>query len=180
MTNNIDAKAIDVLKKELEFIEDSTLQAFFYNALAVAPQSFHNDADLLEEVKRAYHILRGMLEKRNVSGAVRDALLGTALICEILSNEFKAPYHALHTVGVRAYLTEREVNKDIQAGLWENIMRAVESHEGPEGASPILDAKPGTAEYEIASAFSVARLPYISINWEEITHGNETTDEKEA
>jgi hypothetical protein len=164
----INPKAISCFEKELQFIQDTTLQAFFYNALAVAPQSFHDDKELQEYDKAAFHILRGILEQKNVQGAVRDALLGTVLLCDIMFNEFVEDMRCLHTVAVRAYLENRGVNKDVQRGLWENIMRAVESHNGDKGASPILEAKPGTAEYEVALAFSVARLGFVKLDWEVI------------
>ena len=165
-TVNIEPKAIEYFKRELALIKDANIHALFYNALAVAPQSFHDDEELLEYVKTAFHILRGMLEQRNVQGVVRDALLGTTLICDIMYNEFDDDMRHLHTVAVRKYLEKRQVNKDVQQGLWENIMRAVEAHNGDKGASPILEAKPGTAEYEVAQAFAVARLGYVKIDWE--------------
>ncbi len=162
--SNIDPKALGVFEKELGMIQDATLQAFFYNALAVAPQSFHDDEELLENSKKAFHILNGMLIKRNVQGAVRDALLGTVFICDIMLNELEENMKYLHTVAARKYLEERKVHKDIHQGLWENIIRAIESHEGSKSVSILLEAKPGTAEYEVASAFALAQLPYITVD----------------
>jgi hypothetical protein len=171
---NINPTAIQHFDKELAMIQDSTLQAFFYNALAVAPQSFHDDTELQDYVKVAFHILNGLLDQRNVQGAVRDALLGTTLLCDIMFNEFEEDMRSLHTVAVRTYLENRGVNKDINQALWENIMRAVESHNGSKGASPLLDAKPGTAEFEVFTAFSIARLGYVTLDWEVIyNEGND-------
>jgi|GEM_PF-3510597 len=167
-TVNIEAKAISYFNRELSLIKDASIHALFHNALAVAPQSFHDDEELLEYVKTAFHILRGMLEQRNVTGLIRDALLGTTLICDIMYNEFNDDMRHLHTVAVRKYLEKHQVHKDVQQGLWENIMRAVEAHNGDKGASPILEAKPGTAEYEVAQAFAVARLGFVKLDWEEV------------
>ncbi len=164
---NIDPKALEFFKKELDTIQDASLQAFFYNALAVAPQSFHDDEELLENSKKVFHILNGMLMKRNVQGAVRDALLGTVFLCDIMFNEFDENMKYLHTVAARKYLEERKVNKDIHQGLWENIIRAIEGHEGIKGASILLESKPGTAEYEVANAFAMAQLPYIKVDLNE-------------
>lgn len=173
MTNK--PAALDYFKRELEQIENADLQVFFYNALAVAPESFHKDEELQKYTKTAFYILRGFLTQRNVTGAVRDALLGTTLLCDIMYNEFEDDMKPLHTVAVRTYLKNKDCDKDINIGLWENIMRAVESHNGDKGASPILDAKPGTAEYEVAQAFSVARMGYVKLDWEVIYNeaGNE-------
>jgi hypothetical protein len=176
-TQNIDAKAITYFERELNAIQDESLRSFFYNALAVAPQSFHDDEELQEYVKTTFHILRGLLEQREVKGAVRDALLGTVLLCDIMLNEFEENMRALHTVAVRTYLENRGVDKDVNKGLWENIMRAVESHNGDKGASPLLDAKPGTAEFEVLQAFNIARLGYIKLDWEAIY--NESINEEE-
>ncbi|HFF1838727.1 TPA: hypothetical protein ACGBET_003446 [Bacillus cereus] len=176
MTNK--PKALDYFKKELEQIKDASLQAFFYNSLAVAPESFHNDEELMEYTKKAFYILRGFLEQRQVVGTVREALLGTTLLCDIMFNEFEDDMKSLHTVAVRTYLENRGMNEEVQKGLWENMMRAVEAHNGDKGASPLLDAKPGTAEYELAQAFAVARMPYVHINWEELY--NEGNNKKEA
>ena len=169
MTNtNIKPTALTYFKKELAMIKDASLQAFFYNALAVAPQSFHDDEELMAYDKKAFHILNGVLTHRDVQGAVRDALLGTVLLCDIMYNEFEDDMKALHTVAVRTYLENRGVDQDVQKGLWENIMRAVEAHNGDKGASPLLDAKPGTAENEVAYAFIIARLDYVHLNEEVI------------
>lgn len=166
----IEPLALDAFKRELAWIEDSTLQAFFYNALAVSPQSFHDDEALLENTKVAFHVLRGMLELRNVQGAVKDALLGTVLLCDIMQNEFSEEMRPMHTVAVRTYLETRELDKDVQKGLFENVIRAIEAHESNKGASPLLEAKPGTAEYEVAQAFNVARLGFVKLDWEAIYH----------
>ncbi|MEB2276858.1 hypothetical protein LAV82_22840 [Bacillus sp. ILBB4] len=174
---NINATALTYFEKELKGIQDASLQAFFYNALAVAPQSFHDDANLQEHVKTAYHILRGLLDQRGVKGTVRDALVGTTLLCDIMQNEFEEDMRPLHTVAVRKYLEKLEVQKDVNQGLWENVMRAVESHHGAEGASPLLDAKPGTAEYELAQAFSIARLGYVKLDWEAIYEEGKAKEE---
>lgn len=175
-TTTIVPTALENFEKELNMIQDSTLQAFFYNALAVSPQSFHDDKELQDYVKVAFHILRGLLDQRNVQGAVRDALLGTTLLCDIMFNEFEEEMRSLHTVAVRTYLENRGIEKDINKGLWENIMRAVESHNGDKGASPILEAKPGTAEYEVFTAFSIARLGFVNLDWEVIyNEGNNET-----
>jgi hypothetical protein len=162
--------AIGNFKWELEVIQDDSLQAFFHNALAEAPQSFHDDSELQEHVKVAFHVLRGLLDQRNVSGAVRDALLGTVLLCDIMVNEFDEDMVAMHTVAVRKYLEKRGVHKDINQALWENILRAIESHEGDKGASPLLEAKPGTAEYEVFTAFSIARIGYMMLDKEVLAH----------
>jgi hypothetical protein len=177
MTNTIKPHALDFFKKELNHVQDSTLQAFFYNALAVAPQSFHDDESVMLHTKEAFYVLKGMLESRHVQGTVKDALLGTVLICDIMLNEFDESMSSLHTVAVRQYLDSKKVNQDIQQGLWENIMRAVESHHGDKGASPLLDAKPGTAEYEIAQAFAMVSLGYLTIDWEVIYNEATTEDE---
>jgi hypothetical protein len=176
-TVNIEAKALAYFERELNGIKDDSLRAFFYNALAVAPQSFHDDEDLQEHVKTAYHILHGLLGQRDVQGAVRDALLGTTLIAYIMFNEFEDDMRSLYTVAARTYLENRDVNKDIQQGLWENIMRAVEASNGTKGASPMLDAKPGTAEFEVLQAFNVARLSYIKLDWGLIYNENENKEE---
>lgn len=168
MTEITKPNALIVFEKELEQIQDSSLNAFFYNALAVAPESFHSDEELLTYVKRAFYVLRGFLEQRGVEGAVRDALLGTTLLCDMMYNEFSEDMKPLHTVAVRNYLEKRNINKDVQLGLWENIMRAIEGHNGDKGASPMLESKPGTAEYEVFKAFSVAKMPYVEINFEEV------------
>lgn len=174
MSTTIHPTALTNFEKELAHIQDATLQGFFYNALAVAPQSFHDCTPLQQDVKTAFHILRGMLDQRNVQGAVRDAMLGTVLLCDIMFNEFTEELRSLHTVAVRTYLENRGLDKDINRGLWENIMRAVEAHNGDKGASPLLEAKPGTAEYEIAQAFNVARLGFVKLDWEVIY--NEESD----
>lgn len=173
MIKDIQAHALKYFKNELDYIQDSTLQGFFYNVLAIAPQSFHDDEKLLEKVKKAYHILRGMLADRRVEGAIRDALLGTVLICDILSNEYTGDEHAIHTVAVRNYLKKHKAHKDIQHNIFENIMRAVEAHEGSDSLSPVLEARPGTAEAEIATAFAIAKLPYIKVDWEVLENGEE-------
>lgn len=164
----VDAKAIAYFEKELEMVQDATLQALFYNALAVSPQSFHDDEELMEHSKKAFHILRGVLGQKGVQGSVRDALLGTTLICDIMYNEFEEELRSLHTVAARVHLENLGVHKDIQLGLWENIMRAVEGHNGSGGSSPMLEAKPGTAEYEVANAFLIANLGYVNFDWEVI------------
>jgi hypothetical protein len=164
-TATIKPTAIETFDKELAMIKDDTLRAFFFNALAISPQSFHDDVKLQNNVKVAFHILRGLLEKRNVQGAVRDALLGTTLLCDIMFNEFEEEMRSLHTVAVRTYLENRGLNADIQKGLWENVMRAIEAHQGDKGASPMLDAKPGTAEFEVANAFAIASLGYVNLDW---------------
>lgn len=170
MTTTIEPKALAYFERELNAIQDDTIKAFFYNALAIAPQSYHDDEGLQEHVKTAFHILRGLLDERDVKGAVRDALLGTVLLCDIMYNELQEDMRSLHTVAVRTHLIKHGVDKDIQRNIFENIMRAVESHEGDKGASPLLDAKPGTAEFEILQAFSVARLGYVKLDWEAIYH----------
>ncbi|ACK98775.1 hypothetical protein CN498_21680 [Bacillus thuringiensis] len=161
-------KALDYFKKELEQIKDANLQTFFYNSLAIAPKSFHNDEGLMEYTKKAFYILYGFLNQRQIIGTVREALLGTTLLCDIMFNEFEDEMKKLHPVAVRTYLENHGMNKEIQQGLWENIMRAIEAHHGNKGASPSLDAKPGTAEYELAQAFIVAHMPYVNIYWEDL------------
>lgn len=159
--------ATHFFKKELEFLQDESIRVFFHNALVAAPESFYQDTEAMTLVKRAYHILRGFMEARGVQGSLRDALLGTVLICDIMVNEFKEEQKNLHAVAVRGHLKAHGVDKDIQQPLWENILRAVEAHEGAE-LSPILDAKPGTAEFELLQAFNVARMNYVTIDWEVI------------
>ena len=171
-------KALTYFEKEMNFLQDESLKTFFHNALVAAPVSFHNDEDAMLVVKKAYHILRGFLDARDIKGVLRDAMLGTVLLCDIMVNEFEEDMRPLHTVAVRNYLKSHGVDNGIQRQIWENIMRAVESHEGEKGASPILDAKPGTAEFELLQAFNVARLPYINLDWEVIY--NEIADEKES
>lgn len=160
--------ALTYFEKELAYIQDSSIQAFFYNALAEAPTSFHEDEALLKQTKKAYHILRGILEAKGVQGAVKDALLGTTLLCDILHHEYTGDLHMLHTVAVRPYLAARRVNEDVHQGLWENMMRAVEAHHGDKSISPLLEAKPGTAENEVYTAFLLANLPYLTVNTSEL------------
>lgn len=166
--------ALEYFGRELDMIQDSTLQAFFYNALAVAPQSFHDDKEIQEFDKKAFHILKGILDSKNVGGAVRDALLGTVLLCDIMINEMPEDMKHLHGVAVRKYLEKHQVNEDVQQGLWENIVRAIEGHNSNRGASIMLEAKPGTAEHEVAQAFNLARLPFLILDWEVIyNEGND-------
>ncbi|MCY8466595.1 hypothetical protein [Bacillus atrophaeus] len=173
---NLNPKALDYFKKELNLIKDMNLNNLFYNALAVAPQSFHNDKETQKLVKSAFYILKGILESRNVEGAIKDALLGTVLLCDIMVNEFDDSMKDLHTVAVRKYLENQRVDKDVQQQFWQNIMRGVESHEGSNGASPLLDSKPGTAEAEITYAFMIARMEFIKLDWEVIN--NEAGDKE--
>lgn len=178
MNTEIDAKAIHYFERELARITDANLQGFFFNALAVAPQSFHDDEELLLHVKKAFYFLGGMLDQRKVQGTVKEALLGTVLLCDMMFNEFEDEMKALHPVAVRTYLENRGVDRDIQQGLWENIMRAVEAHNGDKGASPLLEAKAGTAEQEVANAFAMANLDFIKLDWEVIY--NEGTVKEES
>jgi hypothetical protein len=171
-----DLKALIFFEKEMNYIQDESLKTFFHNALVAAPLSFHNDEETMAVTKRAYHILRGFLEARDIKGVLRDAMLGTVLLCDIMVNEFDEDMRPLHTVAVRNHLRSHGVDNGIQRQIWENIMRAVESHEGDKGASPLLDAKPGTAEFELLQAFNVARLPYIQLDWE-VTYNEIETDD---
>ncbi|ARC67383.1 MULTISPECIES: hypothetical protein [Bacillus] len=168
--------ALDYFKKELDLLKDVSLKSLIYNALAVAPQSFHDDEETQEIVKSAFYILKGILEARNVEGTVKDAMLGTVLLCDIMVNEFEDNMKDLHTVAVRKYLEDLRVDKDVQQQFWQNIMRGVESHEGPNGASPLLDSKPGTAEAEITYAFMIARMKFVKLDWEVIN--NETGNKR--
>ncbi|PVC63340.1 hypothetical protein C2I27_22780, partial [Priestia megaterium] len=67
------------------------------------PQSFHDDTDLQEHVKTAYHILRGLLDQRGVKGTVRDALVGTTLLCDIMQNEFEEDMRPLHSSSAKIF-----------------------------------------------------------------------------
>lgn len=169
-------EGLTYFEKELAKIEDASLNAFFYNAIANAPESFHNDTASMAEAKTAFHILAHNLDKKDVQGAARDALLGTVLICDLMVNEFDESMKALHTVAVRPYLIAKGINKDLHVPLWENIMRVVESHEGLEGASPILEARPGTAEFDVFQAFEVARIGFLTLDWEEIYNEGESKE----
>lgn len=173
----INPTALTYFEKELNMIQDATLQGFFFNALAIAPQSFHDDETLQENAKAVFHILRGLLEQRDVQGVVRDAMIGTVLLCDIMFNEFPEELRSLHTVAVRTYLENRGLKKDVNVGLWENIMRAVEAHNGDKGATPLLEAKPGTAEYEIAMAFNIVRLGFVKLDWEVIYNEGSNKEE---
>ncbi|WAT23603.1 hypothetical protein O0R52_21645 (plasmid) [Bacillus halotolerans] len=167
---NLNPKALEYFKNELNQIKDMNLSNLFYNALAVAPQSFHDDKETQKIVKSAFYILKGILEARKVEGPVMDAMLGTVLLCDIMINEFDDNMKDLHTVAVRKYLEDKRVDKDVQQQFWQNIMRGIESHEGPNGASPLLDSKPGTAEAEITYAFMIARMKFINLDWEVINN----------
>lgn len=177
METEIKAKAINYFERELALVKDANLHGFFYNALAVAPQSFHDDEDLMLHTKTAFYILKGILEQRRVQGTVKDALLGTVLLCDMMFNEFEDEMKALHPVAVRTYLENRGVDRDIQQGLWENIIRAVEAHNGDKGASPLLEAKAGTAEHEVATAFAMASLGFIKLDWEVIYNDGDVQEE---
>ncbi|MCD7910917.1 hypothetical protein KC480_05180 [Bacillus velezensis] len=173
---NLNPTALEYFKNELNLINDLSLRNLFYNALAVAPQSFHDDKEAQKLVKLAFHILKGILEARKIDGPIMDAMLGTTLLCDIMVNEFDENMKDLHTVAVRSYLEDKKVDKDVQQQFWQNIMRGIESHEGPYGASPLLDSKPGTAEAEITYAFMIARMEFIDFDWEVIN--SETGNKK--
>lgn len=173
-------KALTFYRRELLGIQDVSIRGFFYNALAVAPESFHADEKAQKHAKAAYHVLRGILDARHVEGAIRDALLGTTLICDIMVNEMPAGMESMHGIAVRDYLKDRQVHTDINQAMWENIMRAVESHSGEEVVSPLLAPKPGTAEYEIALAFMIAKFEHVKLDWGVIYDEmeNETSDKE--
>lgn len=156
-------KAVLFFQKELNDIKNTELNAFFTNVLASAPVEFQKDKELLSLVKKAHHIMSAFLEEQNVMGEVKDAMTGTVLIAKILHHQFRAPFQHLGALGVNAFLKEKKLNKDIPVGLWQNIMRAVEAHEGPQSASVLLEPRPGTAEYEVYMAFRVAKLSFLNL-----------------
>lgn len=166
MTTVKKPKAILYFEKELNEIKDTELNAFFVNALSVAPSDFHTDKELLHLVKKAYMIMDSLLTQNNVAGQVKEAMLGTVLIAKILEHEFRAPFKHLGAIAVRAFLADKKIN-NLPTGLWENIMRAVEAHEGPNSASILLEPRPGTAEHQVYMAYRIAKMDFLQLKIEE-------------
>jgi len=152
-------KALAYFKKEIDDIKNTELNCFFNNVIVAAPESFHNDPVLLLNIRKAYNILKHTMGRNKVQDIAQDALLGTTLICKILKNEFKdAPYPNLYPIATRQYIESIGEDEVLPRNLYENIIRAIESHLGGDSASLMLYPKAGSAEAEIANAFIVAEL----------------------
>lgn len=152
-------KALAYFQKELDDIKSPELNCFFNNVIVAAPESFHNDAVLLLNVRKAYNILKHTMERKGIQETAQEALLGTTLICKILKNEFKdSKYPNLYSIATRQYIESIGENEVLPRNLYENIIRAIESHLGADTASVMLYPKAGSAEAEIANAFIVAEM----------------------
>lgn len=151
-------KALDYFQKEIDDIKTTELNCFFNNVLVAAPQSYHDDVELLKNVKKAYNIMNHLLEAQEVEGIAKEAILGTILIAKIMKNEFSGEYADLYPLATRIFIEGTGEEKVIARNLYENIIRAVESHLGMKTPSLMLQPKAGTVEAEIANAFSLAEM----------------------
>lgn len=152
-------KALAYFQKELDAIKSNELNCFFNNVIVAAPESFHNDPVLLLKIRRAYNILKYMMDRKEIQEEAQEALLGTLLISKILQNEFKdSEYPNLYPIATRQYISSIGEDEVLPRNLYENIIRAVESHLGSDSASIMLYPKAGSAEAEIANAFIIADL----------------------
>lgn len=154
-------KAHDIFKEELDVIQNKEVKVFLENAMEMAPANFYGDEEIVSETKKAARVLAGLLEQKKVEGMARDAMLAAVLIADIAKGNLPDEFKHLHPVAVRGFL--RPLLPDVNAGMFESIMRAVEGHEGEDSPSESLKPRQGSAEYEIAIAFSVAKMDYITV-----------------
>lgn len=152
-------KALAFFEKEVDAIKHTELNTFFNNVLATAPASYGENEALLKEVRKAHDILKFQFDENDVDGIAKEALLGTVLICKILETDFKdSEYPNLFAIATRQFIEETNEHKVIPTNIFENIIRAIESHLGNKSPSLFLRPKAGTAEAEIANAFTLAKI----------------------
>lgn len=152
--------AVDIFVKELEEIKQEDVKVFAHNALVSAPTSFISEQNT-DHTKKVFYVVKSLIEMDGVTGPIRDVILTGALLSDIADQYLSEELNELHPVVAKTLL--KPLADDLHAGLFEGIIRIVESHEGQNTPSKLLEPKPGSPEHLVAMAHRLVRNESIHI-----------------
>lgn len=146
---------------EIDNIRNEEFKSLVICAYEHADQSFQEAYGLHDEIKRMYVLTEQFVDSQRLTGSLKDLVLTSVLLCDITLSSLPVDLEYLHPVTVRPFLKTLDV--EINKQMLEALLNLIESHEGSESPSNMLEPKPGTPAHVLALLQVVKRLPCVSI-----------------
>lgn len=159
--DNVKEAVLKIFKNEIDELKEAAdVQAFVTKAfMQVTPASFWMSKNAVEHTKKTFAILKGMLDQDQVNAPIREVFLASALLSDICVENEKAE----GTHNLLAICALERIKDDLNPNYYSAIVKIINSHEGKvqiAGTEP----KAGGPDHLVATANSIARIPFISIN----------------
>jgi hypothetical protein len=161
MTTSTISSTVLAFREELEVIESADLKTFLMNSLAMAPASYGEDALLIDYTKRVFKLTKEIVETEGLKGMLKDMMLGSILLADMMENEMPEAMKELHSFAVATHL--KELKNDLSKAVWDGMMNLIEQHEGHLVTTASVEPKPGQPGYIIALAHRIARFNFVAI-----------------
>jgi hypothetical protein len=154
---------LDKFKEEMDLITNDDIKAFVNNAIVTGPESFWQNDTTVKIAKKAVAIVDLFMQNDNLAnGVIRDMILAGTILSDIALNELSDKVKILHPFAASIYLNP--LKKDIHGNSYQGALRIIETHEGNQTPSVIVRVQPGTPEYLVAQAYTLAKSDVITIN----------------
>lgn len=157
---NVKEEVLSIFKKEIaELKEAADVQAFVTKAfMEVTPASFWMNKDAVAHTKKTFAILKGILDQDSVNAPIREVFLASVLLSDI----FVAEEKTAGTHNLLAICALEKIKEDLNPNYYTAMVKIINSHEGKvqiTGTEP----KAGGPDHLVATANTIARIPFISI-----------------
>lgn len=147
--------------KEIDAIRTEEFKALIVCAYENASDAFHEADFLHDEIKEMYQFTAQFIDTQGLTGGLRDLVLTAVLLSDITLLNLPADLTYLHPITVKPYLYTLEVS--INKQMLDAVISIIESHEGGNSPSSLLEPKPGTPGHILAILQLAKRLPCVSI-----------------
>lgn len=146
-------------RTELEEIKSEDIRTFVSNALQKASHAFQSNEKQHAYIKRVIRLLNALMEQEGTTGAYRDMIIASVLLCDITKYDLPADLQYLHPLTVRTFLDDYK--QDLHHQLFDALMTLIETHEGIE--LPVKGVRPqqGTPGYIVALAHQICKMDFI-------------------